>query len=88
MSDDCQKPKYTHDCDACIFLGRYKKLDLYACKGGSLGSFTLLGRYGDDGPEYSSYSAFGADVELIKKFSDWYIVALYLYAKLLSSKGV
>jgi len=54
-----ENPKYVHDCDACIFLGRYynnetsEEMDLYFCGDGSR-DCTVLARYGDDGSEYSS----------------------------------
>jgi len=53
------KPKFTHDCSKCFFLGNdlYQSnysiiADLYYCgneKGGS-----VIVRYGDDGPDYES----------------------------------
>lgn len=43
------KPTFKHDCDRCYFLGEYRGRDLYVCRD------TLISRYGDDGPEYSSY---------------------------------
>jgi hypothetical protein len=58
-----QKPQYKHDCNKCIFLGRYrvadketqnyypgnKSVDLYYCKGSG-----IVARYGNEGSEYSS----------------------------------
>lgn len=65
------QPKYQHDCDNCILLEARKYIalddvnkdfgigmgdaflyDLYVCPA----SLTLVMRYGDDGPEYYSYS--------------------------------
>jgi len=43
------KPLYTHDCDMCVSLGTYNEHDLYYCAPSS-----LIARYGDDGPAYSS----------------------------------
>lgn len=55
-------PQFKHDCDKCVFLGRfysgineYEKemvsFDLYYC-GGSLE--TVIARFGSDGPDYIS----------------------------------
>jgi hypothetical protein len=60
-----QKPQYIHDCNRCVFLGRYKitdketqkyypgnkSVDLYHCKG-KIGDIVV--RYGNEGSEYSS----------------------------------
>lgn len=51
------QPKFTHDCDACTFLGTYDGIDLYFCPGEP----TIIARYGDDGPEYSSGIVFGRE---------------------------
>jgi len=48
------EPRYIHDCDACIFLGQYKKYDLYFCGKGSLVSTTVILRYSDEGGDYHS----------------------------------
>lgn len=45
------KPKFKHDCDRCKFLGHVYGCDMYSCPA-ELG--TVLVRYGNDGPEYSS----------------------------------
>ena len=50
-------PRYKHDCDKCVFLGRYrahneKHNDLYFCGSGILA--TVIARYGDDGPDCMS----------------------------------
>ena len=44
-------PKFEHDCDSCIYLGRFSEKDAYLCPK-DLGSLIL--RYGDSGEEYSS----------------------------------
>jgi len=50
-------PKFEHDCDACDFLGTYLGCDVYTCGGEQDGNMKdILARYGNDGPEYSSYS--------------------------------
>lgn len=43
-------PRYTHDCDACKYLGVYLDYDLYYCGGDP----TVVARYGDEGSEYTS----------------------------------
>ena len=45
-------PRHTHDCAACVFVGRTGRYDLYACpdKRGT----TYVARYGPDGPDYLS----------------------------------
>lgn len=48
-----EPPRYAHDCAACEYLGRFEHADLYTCAQGGLGQ-TLLARYGDAGPEYTS----------------------------------
>jgi hypothetical protein len=53
-------PQHTHDCTACVFLGRMttvlsRELDLYFCPAGtsSMGG-SLVARFGNDGPDYTS----------------------------------
>lgn len=51
-------PRFQHDCDQCHFIGQTEKYDLYVC--GQLGvdkpiyGRTVIGRSGDDGPDYVS----------------------------------
>lgn len=61
------KPQFIHDCDQCVFLGQYKHplkdgtlepVDLYFCPA-ALGGPTVIARYGNEGPEYSSGISFG-----------------------------
>ncbi len=53
-------PRYTHDCDHCVFLGTFGEADLYfADHGGVAPGYepavaTVISRTGDDGPEYTS----------------------------------
>ncbi len=62
------KPLFIHDCDGCVFLGRYqyraetfdrkiglRDYDLYICVSG-LGQIdvSLIARYGSEGSEYAS----------------------------------
>lgn len=44
-------PKYQHDCQQCEFLGHFFDHDVYVC---SNLSRSVIARYGDDGPEYTS----------------------------------
>jgi len=46
-------PKFTHDCDACKFLGRLNGEDLYFCPNG--GDFVR--RFGNEGHEYGSFGS-------------------------------
>lgn len=52
-------PQFQHDCNKCVFLGRHeshktqKPLDLYVCAREGVID-TVIARYGNDGPEYSS----------------------------------
>lgn len=60
------EPRYDHDCEQCVFLGRFDhdgplsdgntermECDLYACPGSIMGG-SLIARHSSDGPEYSS----------------------------------
>lgn len=52
---DTETPQYLHDCDSCIFLGRFEAdydYDLYYCGGN--GWPTVVGRRSDDGSDYIS----------------------------------
>ncbi len=55
------QPQYIHDCGRCIFLGAYRDLsgveyDLYVCKRSFSvsGSGTIIARFGNEGPHYTS----------------------------------
>ena len=46
-------PLYKHDCNICIYLGRYRLVmdyDLYLCEA----SKTLVARWGSEGHQYDS----------------------------------
>lgn len=45
------KPKFTHDCNACQFLGHFEGHDVYICPSDMP---SIIARYGNEGPEYSS----------------------------------
>ena len=67
------KPRYTHDCDSCEFLGQYDKYDLYVCPDEP----TIVARYGNDGCEYGS----GLDFAVCCSQSEKYRKALRLALK-------
>lgn len=58
MNHNETKPQFTHDCDACVFLGSDDLHDFYFCRGdGSRSveiSATVIARFGSRGPEYAS----------------------------------
>ncbi len=45
--------RFQHDCDKCKPLGEFGAADLYFCEQ-VIGGPTLIARYSDDGPDYSS----------------------------------
>lgn len=45
-------PYYQHTCPHCIFLGNFEDYDLYFCHNAKLD--TVIARYGDNGPDYTS----------------------------------
>jgi hypothetical protein len=49
-------PRYTHDCDTCIYMGRAWHVDLYFHPGskGYPHDVTAVARFGSDGPDYES----------------------------------
>lgn len=59
-------PQFTHDCTACVFLGRYSRppgqllftlkneFDLYFCKASNRCLDTVVARFGNEGSEYAS----------------------------------
>ena len=61
MSDEM--PKFQHDCRGCTFLGRFNDKDLYFCTQGSTWHHTVIARFGDDGPDYSSGLPFAVEGE-------------------------
>jgi len=50
-------PRYAHDCHICTFLGVHENYDLYYCPQGGERP-TIIARFGDDGPEYTSGMTF------------------------------
>jgi len=58
-----ETPHHKHDCDDCIFLGRFNCHDLYFCKQGGKGfNDTLIARYGSEGEAYISGMMIAAHV--------------------------
>lgn len=54
-----EQPQWANDHeDHCLFLGRYKQYDLYYAAE-EIGGPTVVARFGNDGPEYSSGMCFG-----------------------------
>lgn len=52
--------RYQHDCNHCVPLGQYQENDLYYCD--QHGMPTVIARYGNDGPDYTSGMGF-ADID-------------------------
>lgn len=50
-------PSFTHDCDACVFLGSHLDHDLYVCFSQASHKFTYIARYGSDLDAYASLPA-------------------------------
>jgi hypothetical protein len=44
-------PRYTHDCDTCLYLGNFEGADLYVCDNEQT---TYIARYANGGPDYVS----------------------------------
>lgn len=58
------KPRYTHDCTDCRFLGQVDKYDLYVCHTDEI---TGLARYGDRGPEYASRGFLRREIDKVNQ---------------------
>ena len=44
-------PRYTHDCEGCLYIGHFGRYDCYFCPQGDA---TIIARYGNEAPEYAS----------------------------------
>jgi len=59
------RPVYKHDCEACIFLGSFEigghVEDGYWC-GEDANDYSLIHRWGNDGPEYGAMPAGHASI--------------------------
>ena len=53
------KPRFTHDCKVCRFVGFFSDYDLYICPQG--GNPTLVARFSNKGPDYLSGQRFVVD---------------------------
>ena len=49
-----KKPYFMHDCNSCVFLGRFRKHDLYVCLHKGKKIDTVLGRWSSEGADYYS----------------------------------
>lgn len=52
MSDE-DTPQFEHDCDRCLFLGRYNNVDLYVCARSNIAD-TVIARHSSEGSDYTS----------------------------------
>lgn len=59
------KPRHTHDCDRCVFLGQHEEYDLYFCKQVAGFGDTVIARFGSEGPDYSS--GIGFDIPYLQE---------------------
>lgn len=90
------KPKFTHDCERCVFLGHVKSrlepedesqeaIDIYWCKSPRIQSLdSVIGRYSCDGPDYYSShppEAFAGPEEYLARAGRWYLFALVQAAR-------
>lgn len=66
------KPRFDHDCSACIFLGQYQEYDLYFCPAEP----TIIARYSSEGGDYGSGIVFALSDKPQKKYSVALIRAL------------
>lgn len=67
--------RFEHDCDGCIPLGKSGKADLYFCtQGGRMP--TVIARFSDDEPDYTSGLAFALQQEREGRTEDPLVVAL------------
>lgn len=74
-------PRWLHDCDACVYLGRHEKLDLWVCPHPSNPHLaSIMAREGDHGAAYAAThppEAFaGPPEEHVARASRWYALAL------------
>ena len=52
-----KKPRFEHDCNACVYLGQFKKFDCWFCPPhkSDIGGGSLIMRYSSEPSEYASY---------------------------------
>lgn len=63
-----EKPRYQHDCNRCVFLGKNGEHDLYVCAKDMVIE-TIIARYSSNGPDYCSGLLFGVE-NLIPELTD------------------
>jgi hypothetical protein len=76
-------PRFTHDCDACRFLGQFGRYDLWVCpqRSGVRTSGSLIARYGSDGPDYESIPAWLSNLpEILAGVHQEHMRQCYYYA--------
>lgn len=49
-------PQYTHDCERCVYQGRFNEMDMYICKTDKQTPPTFVLRFGNSGEQYVSMS--------------------------------
>lgn len=49
-----ETPGHEHDCDGCVFLGRWFSSDLYYCEQRAHGIPTVIARHSSQDPDYTS----------------------------------
>ena len=59
IADVVGKPRFTHDCDECVFLGNYAGHDLYFCPRDDVDGYTVIARWSSLGSDYTSGAVFG-----------------------------
>lgn len=62
------EPRYEHDCDRCVFLGRHGECDLYEC-GPQAGLCTLLARHSSTDGDFESVSVMPDATELGERYA-------------------
>lgn len=85
------KPKFAHDCERCVFLGRIdsenesEAIDIYWCKSPTIQSLdSVIGRYSCDSSDYYSShppEAFAGPEEYLTRAGRWYLFALVQAAR-------
>lgn len=66
------QPRYEHDCERCVWLGRYKTYDFWWCPSSEGPTFaSVIGRWSSDGPDYISMHPPGAFAHPLKERA-WY----------------
>jgi hypothetical protein len=81
-----KRPRYKHDCDNCIYVGRIDEYDIYYCSH----STSVVARYSDEGPDYTSLMYDGIKIQ--HKDSVWQYLTkdniLYKAKQLVDESGI